>query len=75
MNARSVRTVGGKASNSVDGQPVGLVGAHEVGQVATQVVDVDRRHGIVHPRPDLDIGGLEPALPDGRQGDHDVARR
>ena len=54
-------------------QAVRLVGPHEVGQVATQLVDDRRRHGIVHPRPDLDVGGVEPLLPDRRQGDDDVA--
>ena len=64
MNARRVRAVGPNVSNSSRAQAVGLERPHEVGEPRPQLVDDRRGDRLVHPRPDLDRRGVEPALPD-----------
>ena len=53
MNARSVLTGRPERVELVDGEAVRLVRADEVRQLA-QLLEPDRVHRVVHPRPDLD---------------------
>ena len=54
MNARIVRAVGGKVSNSSRRQAIRLVRPDEVREMRAQLGDDRRIDRVVHPRPDLD---------------------